>query len=284
MQINPERVPDVRSELGIFIGDPQFDYRQFLCHIESTIFNVVQSCYPTSWDEDHITFSITDRLSQYKHTEITGLQRPVTIEWDARKLRGPTETAFGDLGILVRFTAWDGQRIEGIGLLEAKKRSRTSSAFEATRKKQLQTIVNSAPRSQLLLYDHGNITEHADNLRFTTFEDQPDSYLAQPSGLPTCHPANAVVLPSHLALALGKYDTSQYKFSIPFSVQLCSRYFRGLDLEFAASVLRRVKGHLSDSGGPRHLLIVSISTGGDADSEPFEELNDELYQPLHHHQ
>jgi len=259
----------------------EMHYLKLLEHVEHLIRDVVRTCCPTSWDEDHITFSITDRLGQLGNFDVTGLQRPFKIRWDARKLRGPTETALGDLGVLVRFTAWDGEQIEGIGLLEAKKRSLSSSSFDAVRKSQLTKIAKNAPRSRLLLYDHTGITEFTDNLSIASmarpicpwFGPYWHDYIVTP-----CQYSYAVALPIHLALRIGNYKTSLYKYSIPLSVQLCGRYFRAQDLEFDPKVLDRVKGYIDGAGGPRYLLLIGVSTGPQPPAMP-EGLAD-FYVPL----
>ncbi len=279
-----DRVLRVQTQPNELLRVPpmRMHYAEFTEHIEHSIREAVRGCCPTSWDEDHITFSITDCLGGLGHVEVTGLERPFKIIWDARKLRGPTETALGDLGVLVRLISWDGEEIEGIGLLEAKKRSPESSSFAAVRKRQLTRILKHAPRSRLLLYDRTAITESADNLTMASaghrLHHWCTSHLSREWERIGPY-SQAVALPTNLALSVGTFKTSLYKYSLPLSVQLCARYFRGLDLEFDSKVLGRVKSYIERAGGPRYLLLVGVSTGPSSPKLP-EGIDTDAYGPL----
>jgi len=260
----------------------EMHYVDLLGKVERLICQVVQRCYPTSWDEDHITYSITDELGSLGTLQITGLHRPFYVVWDARKFTGPTETAFGDLGVLVSLTAWDGQQLEGIGFLEAKKRSPETLSFDAVRKGQLTRIEKNAPRARLLLYDNLDITDFGDNLPMASMVPRSRSLGEMLFGREEevrVAVTQAVAVPLNLALAVNNFKTSLYKYSLPLSVQLCGRYLRGLDLEFDEKILRQAKGFIERRGGPRYLLLIGISN---AEGEPVlpRGLNDNLYRPL----
>ncbi len=251
----------------------RMDYFGLVQKVETTIRQIIRRCYPTSWHEDHITYCITDELGSFARMEITGLHRPMFVSWDARKFRGPTETALGDLGVLVHLTSWDGEQVEGIGIIEAKKRDFIGSAFSAVQEQQLVNINASAPRSRLLLYDPSDITEFGDNL------PAGHSFLDSSRGADRSQRlpwSQAVTVPINLALAVRNFRPSLYKYSLPLSYQICSRYFRGFDLEFGTDVLRRVKGFIEGSGDPRYLLVVGVSASPGV-PEPRRLFNEELY-------
>jgi hypothetical protein len=82
-----------------------------------------------------------------------------------------------------------------------------------------------------------------------------------------------------VAKATGSRTTALYKFSVPFSVQLCARYLRGFDLEHRASALSKVDRFINKTGGPRALLLVGVSTG-DAEPQLPQWVSDKLYGPI----
>lgn len=247
------------------------EYSEFFHHIEKTIIEVVRKCYPATWDENHITFSLVDELfGNSKSISLTGLDRPFKIAWDFRKLRLPEESDYGDIGVLVRLTTWANEVIEGVGLIEAKKRDIGKGSFSAAKKTQLQRILRNAPTSQLLLYDYENVSACMDNWS-VQFEDH---FYRRRYGnqLPF---TQAVSVPVKTALARGKYTTDLHKFGVPLSYQLVGRYFRGFDLEMDVKVVDAVKGNIERHGGCRNLILVGVSTG---DSEPeIPRVNDNKY-------
>jgi len=101
---------------------------------------------------------------------LEGLDRPFKIIWDFRKLRLPEETDYGDIGILVNLTTWSNETLEGVGLLEAKRRDLTKGSFSSAKTSQLKRIVSKAPSAQLLLYDYENVSSCMDNWS-VEFED-----------------------------------------------------------------------------------------------------------------
>jgi len=240
------------------------EYSEFFHSFEQSITEVIRSCYPTSWDENHITFAIADKLfDRNSIISLEGLDRPFKIVWDVRKLRIPEETDFGDIGVLVKLTSWAGETVEGVGLLEAKKRDLQNGRFSAANTSQLKRIVTKAPAAQLLLYDYENVSACMDNWS-VQFEDH---YYRRHNGdnLPYTH---CVCLPAKTALQLGKYTTNLHKFGVPLSYQIIGRYFRGFDLEMNQKILDGVKGNIDRHGGSRILILVGVSTGAAAPELP----------------
>ena len=86
-------------------------------------------------------------------------------------------------------------------------------------------------------------------------------------------------LPNPLAKSLASYDRALYKFSIPFSFQLCSRYLRGYDLEMNKETIENVKSHVKRFGKPDYLWLVAVSTGVQEPVAP-DGIDDNLYEPL----
>ncbi|WP_422833104.1 hypothetical protein [Variovorax sp. HJSM1_2] len=246
-------------------------YAEYFHQVEKSITDVIRRCHPSSWDENHITFSLCDELFQrHQSVNLEGLDRPFKIIWDFRKLRLPEETDFGDIGVLVRLTTWSNETLEGIGLLEAKRRDLGKGSFSSAKTSQLKKIVSKAPSAQLLLYDYENVSACMDNWS-VQFEDY---YYRRRYGevLPFTH---CVCLPARTALQQGKYTTDLHKFGVPLSYQIVNRFFRGFDLETDAKVLDRVKGNIDRNGGPRVLILVGISSGSQEPQLP--EVNGNRY-------
>lgn len=234
--------------------------RMLLTGLETVLMSQVKDNFPTDWDEDFITRSILKELrKKLKSVRIHGLKNRMKIEWSAFKLQGIPERKFGDIALLVNIKYHDGDRIEGVAFLEAKKRSRNKTKFGAMKVKQLRKIFRNSPRSMALLYDYDDITQFAniglDSSIYNWYEWKPC----------TC----SVVVPINTILSLKKKDITLYKFSLPFSYQLFFRYFHGFDLEFQKKPINIAKGYAEEIGLPRYLAVVSIAFGR---SEPYRDI------------
>ncbi|MFN7984141.1 MAG: hypothetical protein U0Q11_20020 [Vicinamibacterales bacterium] len=239
-------------------------YTEYFRLVENSITNVVRTCHPASWDENHITYSLCDELFRnHRCVSVDGFDRPFKIIWDFRKLRLPEESDFGDIGVLVRLTTWASETLEGIGLLEAKRRDLGKSSFSAAKTSQIKRIVSKAPSAQLLLYDYENVSSCMDNWSPTV---KAHYYRPEYSeALPFTH---CICVPARTALQQGRYTTALHKFGVPLSYQMVGRYFRGFDLETDSKVLAKVKGNAGRNGGPRTLILVGVSTGSEAPQLP----------------
>jgi hypothetical protein len=236
----------------------ELHYLEFLATVEGIFRSVIRGCYPTSWNEDHITYSITDQLAtQLSSVRVSGFDRPFNVRWDPRKLRGTPEHKLGDLGIVVRLNSWSGEQIDGVGLLEAKRRYVDEAKFSAFAKDQLKRIVRNAPSSRLLLYDYSQIADFEDNLRTPLIWHSSDPLVWPYRSYSVTPYSHCVTVPSSLVLATGLKSTALYKYSIPFSVQLCSRYLRGFDLELRQDPISKIEQFINRTGGPRTLLLVA---------------------------
>lgn len=249
------------------------NYSEYFHHIEQAINGAIRECFPYDWEENHITFNITKNLfHKNKIVSLDGLDRPFKILWDARKLRKPTETDFGDVAVVVRLTTWAGEIIEGVGLLEAKRRDAGKNTFSAAKLKQLKHIFSKAPSARLMLYDYDNVSSCMDNWS-VQFEDH---YYHRRYGViqPYTH---CICVPIGTSISQAKFTTELHKFGVPLSYQLVGRYFRGFDLELDPSIVAAVKGNALKHGGARTLILVGVSTGA---AEPtLPEVNHNLYGP-----
>jgi len=249
----------------------QMNYAEFFRELEISIRDSIRTCYPYSWDENHVSFTITQNFfMRHMAVSLEGLDRPFKILWDVRKLRLPEEATNGDIGVIVRLITWAGETLEGVGLLEAKKRDIGKNTFSATKSSQLKRILSNVPSARLMLYDYDNVSSCMDNWSIQ-LEDRYCRWhheIVQPF-------THCVCLPAGIALRQGRFTTELHKFGVPLSYQLVGRYFRGFDLEFDLAKVQAVKNNALRHGGPRTLLLVGVSIGA---SEPIlPEVNSNLY-------
>jgi hypothetical protein len=228
----------------------------FITHVENVIQNAVRGAFPREWEENHITYSLLkDLVTECRLVEVHGFRRPFRIAWDGYKFNGADEERFGDVGVLVIFDSWEGEHLEGVGLLEAKRRYENKSEFTAIKQKQLKRIFRYAPHAQVLLYDYAATSEFMDNSPDTViYDDWRERHVA------FVEESHAICVPMNTVIQLQGNTTSLYKFGIPLSVQLCSRYLRGFDLDFSKAALDAAKGYSSRFGPPAALLVAHVST------------------------
>lgn len=246
--------------------------KELLLELENILQEHVKNNYPIDWDEDFITRSILKEIrNRLGSVKIRDFKERMMIKWLPYKLRGRPENKFGDIAILVNIQYQDGDGIEGVAFLEAKKRDINRTRFSAIKIGQLKRIHKNAPSSMVLLYDYNDITQ------FANFK--PRSSMREWYGWLALKPCTcSVVVPTSIVSYNKKKDTTLYKFSLPFSYQLIFRYFQGFDLEFQKTLIKIAKGYASEKGLPTYLVVVSIAYGRaepqivDFDTDRFREL------------
>lgn len=244
--------------------------------LEEELKSLIIENFPLSWKEDVISYDLAKRLqTRFSETQLDGAQYPVKIYWEIYKLFGGPEVDHGDLGILVRYRLLEGNLVEGAGFLEAKLRDRNSSKFKQVREKQCIRQLERSPQTRLLLYDYRPAVvldypaEVSHWSRFPAWSYRRDSRSL------VSHGPN---LPLELAVTIGKYDDSLYRFCYSFSQQFTRRYFNLLDLDFSEKAIQAVKGFPSKLGRPNIVMVIRIAEGP-APSEEFQP-NDNLYRRL----
>lgn len=248
----------------------EFDYR-----VEKVVSSVVAEHFPLDWKEDPITHQLLVRLrSQFRTFSLSSAQHEASLEWEIYKLHGHRETAYGDIGLLIRYALPGAGTVEGAGFLEAKLRGRDTTKFTQVRHDQVERILASTPQARLLLYDYNAVavmdsTRHVD-------EDWDHPFRRFPHrgrGVVVTH---APVLPLQLAAAVNQYDDTLYRFSHSLAYQLRERYFQLHDLDFSEAAVRAVKGFPGTLGSPNYIMAVRIAPLGSELPEPFSP-NDNLY-------
>ena len=226
---------------------------RFLLALEMILREKIGDHYPVNWDEDTITRNILNELwTNFKAISISGLKSRMRIHWSAFKLTGKPETKFGDVALLVNITYQNGDRIEGVAFLEAKKRKINTIKFEAMKIRQLSKIFRKTPFSTVLLYDYEDVTEFA-NIYLKPFVF--DNWLKWKP----C--TRSVVVPTNIVLETQQKDTRLYKYSLPFSHQLFFRYLHGFDLDFRKKIINIAKGYNPSKGIPIYLIVACVAFG-----------------------
>lgn len=229
--------------------------KEFLLELEIILQKHVKNNYPIDWDEDFITRSILKEIrNRLGSVKIRDFKERMRIEWLPYKLKGRPENKFGDVAILVNIRYQDGDEIEGVAFLEAKKRDVNGTRFSAIKMAQLKRIHRNAPSSMVLLYDYNDITQFASFKPKLNMREWYGWLVLKPC---TC----SVVVPTSIVSCNKKKDTTLYKFSLPFSYQLIFRYFQGFDLELRKLPMKIAKGYASERGLPAYLVVVAITYG-----------------------
>jgi hypothetical protein len=261
---------------------------KFCQEIEKIIKDVVDETSLIDWDEDHITRRLLHLMrvnlngSQIEDLELRNIFiNPFKLK--SKKL----ENSYGDIAIVVKIEYKDGDTIEGVAFLEAKRKYKESGNFDALKWDQLERILSNASHSQLLMYDFKPITDFAptglENNRTTSGSNAMLS-------LPITYMTTA---PIQNTLQLRKNNDRLYKLSIPFSYQLAYRYFYGFDLQFDEKMIRAAKGDISEQIKdlyPSYVVFITIQQGQKiadkknkekfAVQEPRLDVNTEFFSPI----
>jgi len=249
-------------------------YWKYLQKVEAIICDVIQGAFPRSWVEDTVSYNICAELQkQLSFETIDGLSRPLHVRWDAFKLRGKSETLYGDIAVIVNYQTWEGETIKGISFFEAKIKDKSKDMYPSYKKSQLINQTSNLKHSNVLLYSHTQITEFEDNLRFLPFLSgtRNKSYTAF---------THALSVQTDTVLQVDKNDRSLHKFGLPLSQQLC-RNLRGMDLDTNPDVVNRVIGWTNDNnGGVNYLLVASVSESEKPKDLQQLELNLQIYSSL----
>lgn len=244
--------------------------------LEEELKSLIIESFPLSWREDVVSYNLAKRLqTNFSEIQLDGAQYPVTINWEVYKLSGTPEVNHGDFGILVRYRLLEGTVIEGAGFLEAKLRDRKSSEFKQVREEQCRRQLERSPQTRLLLYDYRPavvLDYPPDASHWSRF---PAWFYRRDSRGLVSHGPN---LPLQLAMAIGQFDDSLYRFCYSFPQQFTRRYFNLLDLDFSEKAIQAVKGFPGSLGSPNIVMVIRIAEGA-ARSEEFQP-NDNLYQRL----
>ena len=230
-------------------------YREF-ARVDEAIEKAIAECYPRSWDENHISFTWLKALLAIGSNLQMPLPVGLSVAWDVYKQAGILEEDNGDIAFLVKLVFPNGNKLIGVGFLEAK-RIYNSGKYDALKWAQLRHMNNNSTSHQLLLYD---------------FEPQIPSFSPiggccwdGPCRFCCDRKSSALVAPTVHALAYEEKDRSLMAISHRLSEQIFFRYFRGLDLNFDQDMVANVRNGFD--GGVKFLAIASVRIGELQDDE-----------------
>lgn len=226
--------------------------------IEELINDLVEESKILNWKEDHITLRFLSQLNQrLSGSLITDLDNGA-IFLTPYKVSPEVEKKFGDIAIIVHIEYGDGDEIEGIAFLEAKKKDVKKRKYMAIKWEQLERIFESAPHSQLLLYDFRDISEFAPTGLVSKKSATSGSPMTQ---LPV---TKFVTIPVNKVMEIKKKNERLYKLSLPFSYQLAYRYMNGFDLDYDHNTIKSIKDDFAGNYQslelpvPEYLLHINI--------------------------
>ena len=184
------------------------------------------------------------------------------IQWDTYKLSGDPENFFGDIAILVKTTYPNGNCIEGVAFLEAKRIYDDTNTFKKLDSTQLKRHLTFTHAHRTLFYDNININSS------TNLEEQ---YYCKECYQDFNENYAATILTEQV-LALNDKSREILKYSLPLSYILCTRYLNGFELDYSKNAVNLAKGYLDSNNreSVKYLFTIHTSEGDNFDPEPLD--------------
>ncbi|MDS3859205.1 hypothetical protein RIF25_00150 [Thermosynechococcaceae cyanobacterium BACA0444] len=239
--------------------------------VENVISSSVHSCNPRAWNEDHISYTWLQGITQnFRDVTITDIPSCFSMAWDAYKADGVLEEDHGDIAILIRLTFPKQKSLTGVAFLEAKRRY-TSGGYTKLNWKQLEYQSSKVSNHQILLYDNQPTDACVINLLKQGFCHLCFSIPYQST--------QAIVVPTPHVLALRSRAKKINSLGLPLAYKICCRYLQGLDLDFSSQLVSDVQSGVLD--GVKYLLVAHVAQG-DTDEPTTQsiEINRERYRRL----
>ncbi len=216
-----------------------------LSKTDETIRSAIKSCYPRSWDENHITYTWLSKLRETPPKIIFTKTPKISVIWDAYKMTGQLERANGDVAFIVKVSFNNGNAIAGVAFLEAK-RIYEDGNYDALKYEQLEYITYNKTHHHILLYDFNETLKPS---YYSCCWDYPcDRFLSKE--------AIGIVVPTPHALAYKTKNRSLATIGIRLSEQIFFRYFKGLDLNFDQNLVESVRKGIT--GDVRYLAVAHV--------------------------
>ena len=230
--------------------------------MNGVISNVLSSAYPRNWDEDFITRDILRELRKnYKDVEITHdkvFKKSTRLSWDIFKntKKGGIEQKHGDIGILVQMLYPNGNSIEGVAFIEAKRIYFPEEKFTALKLDQLEILSNNSFSHRTVFYD------------YVKWSDGTQEPLIL--GLPTKH-----------LIALDDKTRGVYPYCEQYSYILTNRYLQGYELDYSQESIDGLKGLINSNGGVDYLIVAQTTSSPDVELDLKNiEFNKEMYTSI----
>jgi hypothetical protein len=217
--------------------------------LDTDISNVLDRAVKRSWQEDHLSYSVCEAISERAPFEFRSARgEDVRVEAELFKNDGVIEELHGDIAVVLSIRREASPDVFGVGFLEAKRRYQDSGRFDKITWKQLEDIEGNTPHAMLLLYDYQFVAFNADLSR--------EAEVLTPVTDP-----RAVVVPLNLARALQTRTTALYRHCAPLAHQLCYRYLHGLDLDLVGTPSEILQFFPSPNVVPGFVLRMQVSHG-----------------------
>jgi len=251
--------------------------------VERLVDDSVRQCYPRAWNEDHITYSWLDRLRREWSKVPSVPEAAIAVRWDAYKMDGAMEEDNGDVAFLIDIRFENGNTLQGVGFLEAK-RIYPSGRFDALKWAQLKGLSGNSNSHQLLLYDHDPLPTSHSHFDWTVF---PWCVVCGNEADVECwsmgsEKSAAIAVPSFHAIAFEEKGRQIESIGYRLSEQIVMRYFRGLDLNFDETLVAKVLA--GAAGGAKYLAVATVALGAATDavaeSKPPRPAESSGYRPI----
>jgi hypothetical protein len=231
----------------------QLSFAHWLAAIDITIDNEIAACHPRSWQEDVISYAWLRRItSRFKHIQVNDVETPFTVAWDVYKSDGKIEEGHGDIGVVVVMHFLLNGRVSkatGVGFLEAKRIDEAKSGYTRLSWEQLETQTRNIAAHRVLLYDFQPVSQAGRRLDAHGYCRHLDKRLYGR--------VHASVIPTPHVLAIRDRSRDLASFGVPLGYQICTRYLRGLDLDYGIEPER----FFADiPGGPEFMLVASVAS------------------------
>jgi hypothetical protein len=255
----------------------RISYASLVSKIEQIVASEVFGNYPSNWDEIYITRCLIKGIKKnLDNLTVTGFKKNLNVCWDAFRYAGYDVSRYSDIAILVKIMHKDNSSIEGVAIVETRKRTNKKLTFDGIKWNQIGKLLRNTPYSQLLLYDYEDIRSFSSNLSMRVQSYRPSYWREQMLVSPYTY---AVVTPTNIAMDIKINDSGLYNFSLPFANQLVFRYLHGFDLEFSAKAIAYALGNQNKLGFANTLLCLYVIEEG-AQEVQKAELNNEVWTPL----
>lgn len=233
--------------------------------VDQLLDRCIRGCYPRAWNEDHITYSWLSKLSEAWPSLAPARHGPIDVSWDAYKMDGALEEENGDVAFLIDLRFDNGNTLQGVGFLEAK-RIYTSGRFDALKWKQLIGLEANSTNHQLLLYDYDPVQTEFSQFESICYFDCEEC--GEEQELRCYHgyadKSSAIVVPSVHAIAYEEKGRVLESIGYRLAEQIIMRYFRGLDLNFDKDLVAKVLAGVA--GGAKYLAVATVSVGSSEQS------------------
>jgi hypothetical protein len=213
---------------------------------EEAISESIKKTQANAWDENHLTFKWLDAITQLLDGQ-TVLEPGQTrrIACSAFKLKGKLEQEHGDVAVIVNLAFEDGDELEGVGFLEAKRRDRYGTGFPALDVKQLKRLYKGTDYAKVLLYDWAPVI--------------PGAVVDSPYDSP--YETHAIVIPMDSMLDGKRANRNAYRLGVSLSHQLVYRYLQGLDLSLQTKALAAARGFATKELISTSVLSIGVGVG-----------------------